>query len=276
MPEWFSEIVAIPIVTKSLQLLVLLVLFVLARAMLRAAQRQLGRQLEAAVLDADRRHRLRTLHRVGYTTALTVLIVLAIFTGLQIVGLPIGPLLGSAGVVGLAISLGAQSLIRDYLGGMLILAEDQFRVGDVVTVAGVTGEVVRMTMRVTYLRDGDGKLHTVPNGDIRLISNFTREWSRAVVDLNLDYQTDMAQAQAALQKAVERLMAEPATRDLVLGEPDVVTWNNLGDAAIQVRLMARTLPGKQWGVARELRRHAVEALREAGVSKFGPPAGGAA
>jgi small-conductance mechanosensitive channel len=276
MPEWFDAIIAIPIVTKALQLLVLLVLFVLARLMLRTAQRQLGRQLEAAVLDPDRRHRLRTLHRVGYTTALTVLIVLAIFTGLQIVGLPIGPLLGSAGVVGLAISLGAQSLIRDYLGGMLILAEDQFRVGDVVTVASVTGEVVRMTMRVTYLRDSDGRLHTVPNGDIRLISNFTREWSRAVVDLNLDYKTDMAQAQTALQTAVERLMAEPATRDLVLGDPDVLTWNKLGDAAVQVRLVARTLPGKQWAVARELRRHAVQALQTAGIGQYGPPGGSGA
>jgi small conductance mechanosensitive channel len=264
MPEWFNTIVAVPVVVKALQLVVLALLFLAARSVARMVRRQVERRLAAAVLDADRRHRLQTLHRVGYGAAITVLAALALVMGLQVVGLPIGPLLGSAGVVGLAISLGAQTLIRDYLGGIFILAEDQFRVGDQVTVAGVTGEVVRMTMRVSYLRDVDGKLHTVPNGDIRLISNHTREWSRAVVDLNLDYGIDMAAAQRALQMAIARLLSDEAVKDLVIGQPDVMTWNNLSDWAVQVRLLARTLPGKQWKVGQALRQVAVEALREAG------------
>jgi small conductance mechanosensitive channel len=269
MPEWFNTIVAVPVVVKILQLLLLAVLFVVARAIARVVRRQVEKRLESAVLDADRRHRLQTLHRVGYGAAITVLLTLAVVMGLQVVGLPIGPLLGSAGVVGLAVSLGAQSLIRDYLGGIFILAEDQFRVGDQVTVAGVTGEVVRMTMRVSYLRDVDGKLHTVPNGDIRVISNHTREWARAVVDLNLDYGINMAAAQAALQGAIDQVLRDETVKDLLIGQPDIVTWNNLSDWAVQVRLLARTLPGKQWLVARALRRWAVEALHGAGF-EVGP------
>jgi small conductance mechanosensitive channel len=269
MPEWFNTIVAVPVVVKALQLLLLVALFIVARAVARVVRRQVEKRLETAVLDADRRHRLQTLHRVGYGAAITVLVTLTIVMGLQVVGLPIGPLLGSAGVVGLAISLGAQTLIRDYMGGIIILAEDQFRVGDQVTVAGVTGEVVRMTMRVSYLRDVDGKLHTIPNGDIRVISNLTREWARAVVDLNLDYGVDMAAAQQALQGAIAKLMQDEAVKDLLLGQPEIVTWNNLSDWAVQVRLLARTFPGKQWLVARAVRQAAVEALQAAGY-QVGP------
>jgi small conductance mechanosensitive channel len=270
MPEWMTTLVTLPLVAQLIQLLLVAAFFVLARAVVRLARRQVERRLELSVLDPDRRLRLQTLNRVGYGVAISVVLAITLIMGLQVVGLPIGPLLGSAGVVGLAISLGAQTLIRDYLGGIFILAEDQFRVGDQVTVSGVTGEVARMTMRVTYLRDVDGRLHTVPNGDIRIISNLTREWARAVVDLNLDYAADMATAQRALQSALNSVLADAEVKDLIIGEPDIVAWNNLGDSGVQVRLLARTLPGKQWHVARELRRQAVAALQSAGL-QLTPP-----
>jgi len=201
-----------------------------------------------------------------------VVVFLTAMTALPLVGLNIGPVLASAGVVGLAISLGASTLIRDYLGGLFILAEDQFRVGDVIEVAGVSGEVVRMTLRVTYLRDVFGKLHTVPNGDIRIISNLTREWARAVVDLNLEYGVDMAQATEALNAAMRDLQADETVKDHLLGEPVIASWNNLTEWAVQVRLMVRTLPGKQWAVAQALRRHAMQALAGAGIRVALPPA----
>jgi small conductance mechanosensitive channel len=265
MSEWLDTLAAVPLALVILQLALLALFFILVRMIARMVRSRVQHGLETAVLDADRRHRLETLHRVGYGATITALAVLTLFMALQIVGLPIGPLLGSAGVVGLAISLGAQTLIRDYLGGILILAEDQFRVGDVVEVGGVAGEVVRMTMRVTYLRDLHGKLHTVPNGDIRVISNLTRDWSRAVVDFNLELGADMDRVQGVLQSAVARAQVDPAIKDLIIGDPDIVTWNNVTDWAIQVRLLARTLPGKQWGVARELRRHGLAELKAAGV-----------
>jgi small conductance mechanosensitive channel len=139
-------------------------------------------------------------------------------------------------------------------------------------VSGVSGEVVRMTLRVTYLRDVYGKLHTVPNGDIRVISNMTREWARAVVDLNLEYNVDMARATEALTAALERLQSDEAVKDSLIGAPDIVSWNNLTEWAVQVRLMARTLAGKQWAVSQALRRHAVQALSDAGIQVALPAA----
>jgi small conductance mechanosensitive channel len=265
MPNWLTTLLALPVLGTALKLLLVLLLFVAVRQGLRLGHRQAERRLQQAVLDSDRRTRLQTLLRAGYGVAVGVAALIVVTMALQLAGLNIGPLLASAGVVGLAISLGASTLIRDYLGGVLILAEDQFRVGDVIEVSGAAGEVVRMTLRVTYLRDVYGKLYTVPNGDIRVIGNMTREWARAVVDLNLEYGADMAQATKGLSGAIERLRADETVRDFLLDEPSIVSWNNLTDWAVQVRLMARTLPGKQWAVGQALRRYAVEALAGAGV-----------
>ena len=164
-----------------------------------------------------------------------------------------------------AVSLGATTMIQDYIGGMMILSEDQFRMGDVVEIGGVAGEVVRMTMRATYVRDAAGKLYTVPNGSIRVISNVTRDWARAVVDLTLDYAADPDKLDAAMQVVTARLKAEPSISGWLLGEPEAITWSNLTEWGVQVRLMAKTLPGKQWAVSRWLRRFAVEALQEQGL-----------
>jgi small conductance mechanosensitive channel len=138
-------------------------------------------------------------------------------------------------------------------------------VGDVVEIGGVAGEVVRMTLRATYLRDATGKLYTVPNGTVRLISNVTRDWARAVVDVTLDYAADPAKLDAAMQSVAARLKAEPSIAGFVMGEPEAITWSNLTEWGMQVRLMAKTLPGKQWAVSRWLRRYAVEALQEQGL-----------
>jgi len=184
---------------------------------------------------------------------------------LELFGFNIGPLLASAGVAGLAISLGATTMIQDYIGGMIILSEDQFRVGDVVEVGGVAGEVVRMTMRATYVRDAAGKLYTVPNGSIRVISNLTRDWARAIVDLTLEYETDPAKLDAAMQSIMERLKADPTVNGFLLGEPESITWTNLTEWGVQMRVMAKTLPGKQWAAAQRLRRYAVEALQAQGL-----------
>jgi small conductance mechanosensitive channel len=272
MPTWLLDLLALPVLGAAFKLLVLLLLFMIGRQGLRFAQRQAENRLLQSVLDADRRNRLQTLLRAGYGVALGVVVLIMVAMALPLVGLNIAPVLASAGVVGLAVSLGASALIRDYLGGLLILAEDQFRVGDVVEVSGVSGEVVRMTLRVTYLRDVFGKLHTVPNGDIRVISNLTREWARAVVDLNLEYGVDMALATQALNTAMQDLQADAEIKDYLIGEPVIVSWNNLTEWAVQVRLMARTLPGKQWAVGQALRRCAMQALAAAGIRVALPPA----
>jgi moderate conductance mechanosensitive channel len=265
MLAWLENVMAYPFIGQAIRLLLLAILFISVRQALRISASRTERHIDATVIEADRRRRLNTLLRAAYGTAMVALTAIVTIMALQLIGLRIEPLLASAGVAGLAISLGAQSLIKDYIGGALILAEDQFRVGDVVDVNGVSGEVVRMTLRVTYLRNVEGKLFSVPNGEIRTITNMTRDWSRAIVELNLDFDTDVDLVTRALVAAAERLQDDPETRDALLSPPEIVDWTNLSEWSIQVRVMAKTLPGKQWGVGRALRRAAVEALRASGV-----------
>jgi small conductance mechanosensitive channel len=176
-----------------------------------------------------------------------------------------GPLLAGAGIAGLALSLGAQTLIKDYIGGILILVEDQFRVGDVVKVGNVSGNVERIALRATYLRDADGKLVIVPNGDIRQVSNLTAGWAQASVNLNVEFEADMNKVMHALQVAAQKAQADESIKSGLLEPPKAVGWVGFNDWAMQVQLTAKTAPGKQWGVAMALRKYAVEALQAEGI-----------
>jgi small conductance mechanosensitive channel len=265
MPDQIQTILALPVLGTALKLLLLVVLLVFMRRGLRILVNGVSHRLEARVLEIDRRRRLDTLLRAAYAAATVVLVLVAGTMALGLFGLNIVPVLASAGVVGLAISLGAASLIKDYLGGIIILAEDQFRVGEAAEVAGVSGEVVRMTLRVTYLRDLQGKLYAVPNGDIRTIANLTREWARAVVDLNLDHSADLSKAEQALERAAERLKADPQAKGLLIGEVERILWNDFSGWAHQVRVVVKTIPGQQFLVTRLLRRYSVEELQAAGL-----------
>jgi small conductance mechanosensitive channel len=265
MPDQIQTFLALPVLGTTLKLLLLVVLLVFMRRGLRILVNGVSRRLETRVLEIDRRRRLDTLLRAGYGAAIVVLLLVTATMALGLIGLNIVPVLASAGVVGLAISLGAQTLIKDYLGGIIILAEDQFRVGEAAEVAGVNGEVVRMTLRATYLRDLQGKLYAVPNGDIRTIANLTREWARAVVDLNLDHSADLSKAEQALERAAERLKADPQAKGLLIGEVERILWNDFSGWAHQVRLVVKTIPGQQFIVTRLLRRYSVEELKAAGL-----------
>ena len=260
-----ESVLSVPILGGGLKLLLLVVLLLLFRRGLDLAVRAIERRLEGQAVDIDRRRRLDTLLRAGAGVATVVALVIVVSMALDLFGLNVVPLLASAGVAGLAISLGAQTMIRDYFGGVVILAEDQFRVGDVVEIGVVAGEVVRMTLRATYLRDAQGKLYTMPNGDIRIISNVTRDWSRALVDLTLRYDTDFAKVDQALKSLAERMKADPRVASYLIGDPETLTWNSLTEWGVQVRVMTKTLPGKQWVVGRALRRYAVEALQAEGL-----------
>jgi small conductance mechanosensitive channel len=143
----------------------------------------------------------------------------------------------------------------------LVLVENQFTVGDAIKVGSVAGGVERITLRATYLRDVDGQLHIVPNGDIRLVSNLTAEWARAIVDLNVDYEADMGRVMRALEAAAVRAQEDETIKADLLEPPQALGWLGFKDWAVQVRLMVKTAPGKQWGVATALRKYAVAALQ---------------
>jgi moderate conductance mechanosensitive channel len=265
MPIWLSSALNLPLVAAVLRIGLIALLALLAGRGLRQVARQVEHRLEKTVPDPERLARLNTLIHVGRGVALVLVLVIAGAMVLHSLDINIAPLLAGAGVVGLALSLGAQTLIKDYIGGILILVENQFTTGDTIKVGSVTGSVERITLRATYLRDLEGALHIVPNGDIRLVSNLTTEWARAVVDLNVDYQADMSQVIRALEDAAQKAQADDAIKDDLLEPPEALGWIGFKDWAVQVRLMAKTRPGKQWGVMIALRRYAVEALQVNGI-----------
>jgi moderate conductance mechanosensitive channel len=265
MPEWLTELAAHPTLGALLRLVLLALIFLFVRRALQLGLARIEARLERTVDELDRRRRLSTLLHAGY--GVTVVLIGAITLGmfLAALGVNIGPLLASAGVAGLAVSLGAQTLIRDYIGGILILVEDNFRVGDTIEVHGVSGEVARITLRVTHLRNLEGKLHVIPNGDIRTVTNLTREWARAVVDITLDFGADMARVNRALEAVTARLQADPAAKDHLLGPAEVLGWNSHSEFGVQLRVMVKTEPGQNLRVSRVLRQHVFEALQAEGL-----------
>ncbi len=255
-----------PELTAALRIAAIISLALLARWGLRLAARQITGRLEKTLSDPERQARVKTFLLTGRSSVYARIVIRGGWMLLHVIGLDIGPLLAGAGLVGLALSLGAQTLIKDYIGGLLILFENQFAVGDVIKVGEVSGEVERITLRVTYLRDLEGRLHVLSNGDIRTVSNLTAGYSRAVVDLNVDYDADMQKVSRALEAAAARAQADETLRADLLEPPEALGWIAFKDWAVQVRLMAKTMPGKQWKVMMVLRQYALEALQAEEVS----------
>ena len=231
---------------------------------------QIDRRFVAPVADLDRQSRLRTVYRAAKSAAQVAILVVATLIALATLGINIGPALTAAGILGLAVSLGAQTLIKDFIGGLTILLEDEFRVGDSVRIGTVAGDVERITLRRTDIRDAEGRLFIVPNGDVRVVANETRDWARALVELNIGFDTDVSKAVAALDDALARMAHDPRVNPFLLDKPEIFGWNGLTDSGVTVRMRVRTKAGKQGQVARVMREYALEALRMAGLA--GKPA----
>jgi small-conductance mechanosensitive channel len=177
----------------------------------------------------------------------------------------IAPIIAGAGIIGLAVGFGAQSLVKDVISGFFILLENQFDVGDVIAGAGVSGAVERIGLRFTQLRDLEGRVHFIPNGEFRVVSNLTRGWSRAVIDIGVAYNEDVDRVQNVLKEVAEELRADPGFQHLILEPLEVLGVETFGDSAVTVRLLFKTLPGKQWPVAREFRKRVKHRFDEVGI-----------
>ncbi|GBD31340.1 putative MscS family protein YkuT [bacterium HR33] len=219
----------------------------------------LTRRIEKAVEDDDpttlseREQRAKTLAQLLNSVGA---VAISIAAGLTILNLfiAIGPLLAGVGVVGLAISFGAQSLVKDVINGFFILLENQFGVGDVVEINGVAGAVEKMTMRVVMLRDLKGVLHVIPNGSINMVSNRTRGWSRTVLDVGVAYKEDVDHVIGVMRDVAREFWSDPQWKSQLVEEPAVWGVEALADSSVNIRLVATTRPGAQWNVGRELRR----------------------
>jgi len=266
MPESFSFLITSSLLRGFLTLILIVVLTIVALRLVNIAAVTIESRFIAPIEDVDRRARLQTLRKAAKSTIQVIILVIAVLIGLGTIGIDIGPALAAAGILGLTISLGAQTLIKDVIGGLTILLEDEYRVGDQVKIGSVSGEVERITLRRTDVRDVEGRLFMVPNGEVRVVANETREWARALVELNFGFDSDVDKAVAALDEALARLAADPRVKPYLLAAPEIFGWNAFNDWSVIVRLSAKVTAGKQADVARPMRQYALEALQEAGVS----------
>ena len=170
------------------------------------------------------------------------------------IGVNIAPIIASAGIIGIALGFGAQSLVKDFLSGVFMIVEDQYGVGDVVDLGEATGTVEAVTLRVTRLRDINGTVWYVPNGEILRVGNMSQNWSRAVVDVSVAYSEDLNRVKRVLSEIAHDLWDDDDFRDLIIEEPEVTGVEMLAADSVNLRVMVKTLPMEQWAVARELRQ----------------------
>jgi moderate conductance mechanosensitive channel len=211
------------------------------------------------------RKRIDTLDHLGGNVLRFFVVVIAGIMVLGRIGLDIGPAIAGLGVVGIAVGFGAQSLVRDYLNGALILVENQFSKGDVVTVAGVTGTVEDFSLRRTTLRDLDGIVHTVPNGEIKVASNRTRTWARINQDVVVAFGTDIDKA-IDVVASVGRAMAEdPVWKRRILEPPRVERVESIGETGITLKILGSVRASEQWAASGEFRKLLLAAFAENGI-----------
>jgi small conductance mechanosensitive channel len=234
------------------------------------AVRLIGRAVRKAVDDGDdgvtteAERRADTLASVLNHLAWVLVAAFFVLSTLQEFGVNVGPLVAGAGIAGVALGFGAQSLVKDWIAGFFLLLENQFGVGDIISVeTSHTGTVERMTLRITQIRDSEGKAHYLPNGTITQVVVLSKDFARSLVDIEVAFDTDIDAVAALLaQVGIELAKAWP---ERVLEPTQVLGVEAIGQNGITLRTLTKVAPGKQWEVARELRRRYLLAMREAGV-----------
>ena len=221
-------------------------------------------------LRSAREQRARTSARLFRNFGRAVLVVVTVLLVLGQFGFNIAPLLASAGVVGLAVSFGSQSLVRDFVTGFFLQLEHQFALGDVVRIGAFEGTVENVTLRLVYLRDASGALHIIPNGQITQVTNLTRAWGRVAIDVDVAWR-DADRAERAVAQAATSLGEDPAWADALLDPPRVTGIEKIGGGSVTLRTIARVDPYRRDDVARDLRLRIKQALDEAGIATFVPP-----
>jgi small-conductance mechanosensitive channel len=194
--------------------------------------------------------------------------VIGVLAGLMVLGefgLQLGPLIAGAGIVGVALGFGAQSLVKDFLSGIFMLVEDQFGVGDIIDCGEASGLVEGVSLRTTRLRDVEGTVWHVPNGEIRRVGNKSQQWSRALLDVQVAFETDLDEATRVIKTAADEVWHSDDVGRSVLEEPEVWGVEGFGPTGIAIRLVVKTQPADQWKVLRELRSRIKVALDRAGI-----------
>lgn len=256
----------------------LLKIFVVAAILVKVIRSLDGRLLlwlNREKMTPYREQQIRTMSTVLNRLGSTAVIVLAGMMALREFGLDVRPILAGAGVIGLAVGFGAQHLVRDLIAGIFILVDDQYAIGDTVRVAGVEGKVELLTLRRTVLRDTDGAMHTIPNGEIRVATNLTRTWSQVSITVPIGHRQPLGQVLKVLEESAQRLAADQQWSPHLLDSPKVLGVTKLASTHMEVQVQVRVQPGSQAEVGREWRRMIKEGLDAAGILQAEPvfPAG---
>lgn len=259
-----------PLLPIGLILVVAAVVVRLARGIVHGVVRALldretteGTAQELSAVEV--RKRMDTLEHLGANVVRAFVGLIALVMILGRLGLDIGPAIAGLGVVGVALGFGAQSLVRDYLNGALILVENQYSKGDVVTVADVTGVVEDFSLRRTTLRDLDGVVHTVPNGEVRVASNRTRVWARINLDVTVAYGTDLERATAVVDEVGTAMAADEAWKRRVMEPARVERIEALGEYGVTLKVLGTVRAPEQWAASGELRKRLLAAFAEHGI-----------
>jgi moderate conductance mechanosensitive channel len=222
-----------------------------------------GTAQDVPQIEVQRRR--QTLEGLVYRAVRILILIIAFLMTLQVLRLDIGPAIAGLGIVGLALSLGAQHLVRDYVAGAFVLIENQYSKGDLVTIAGVTGTVEDVSLRRTTLRDFDGTLHYVPHGLIQTASNLSRTWAAVNLDVPVPYEQDLDAVSAAVDAAAGKLADEPELRGAVLETPRVVRVERLSEPGLVLKIFGRVTPTARYAAAGSLRRLIISEAARRGI-----------
>lgn len=255
--DW-STIIAIAVV---------LIVMVVALRLLRLGVRAIAKGVLLREREPGRElaQKAKTLSQVVEATGRIAILTIALLMVLSLMKKDVTPLLASAGIVGIAIGFGAQNIVKDWLGGFFILFENQYSIDDVIKVGDQTGVVEKLDLRKTVLRNSEGAAIVIPNGEVRVVTNLTKEWSRVVMDVGIPYEEDVDRAIELLREISDEIAADPEMSKLMLETPEVLGVEALGEQKVMIRLWVKTLPSKQWTVARALRALVKRRFDEAGI-----------
>lgn len=269
LTQYLESIAWEDVLLGTLKVLLILLVFWAASFVAKLALKRLEKRLISNAQDsreasesAKRAGTLVSLLRQG---VLIVLWLLAVLVVLRQIGVEVGPILASAGVVGLAVGFGAQNLVRDVISGFFLILEDQVRVGDVAIVNGTGGLVEKINFRTLVLRDLSGTVHIIPNGAVDSMSNMTKEWSAYVFDIGVAYKEDVDRVMGVMRQVGAEMRDDPDFGPLILQDMELFGVDQFGDSAVVIKGRLRTIPIKQWDVGREFKRRIKYAFDRAGI-----------
>lgn len=214
--------------------------------------------------DAEKK-REDTLISIFSATLRIVFIIIVSMMALQEVGVEIGPLLAGAGIVGLALGFGGQYLIRDLISGLFIILENQYRIGDVVSFDNTGGLVEEITLRMTTIRDQDGTVHHIPHGEIKKVSNLSKNFSRVNLNIGISYDSDLEKVIALINEIGAEMAKDELWKDTIIKAPQFLRVNDLGESSIIIKILGETTPLHQWEVTGELRKRILITFRQKGI-----------